>query len=158
MVPTTGLNIVVGGNEAGKSTLLEAISLGLTGRDGSTVVGPKNNSIRTGSTRNWWPITSRNSLPGILPMLPKSSSSFFSALRTRTSTSSGASITPALRTHRVCASTSNRRPTTPRNSPATLPPRTAPRHHSRRVLRSGLAGLRRRDASPPPEGPGCVLH
>ncbi|RAL31798.1 AAA family ATPase [Rhodococcus sp. AQ5-07] len=32
MVPTTGLNIVVGGNEAGKSTLLEAISLGLTGR------------------------------------------------------------------------------------------------------------------------------
>lgn len=32
MVPTTGLNIVVGGNEAGKSTLLEAISVGLTGR------------------------------------------------------------------------------------------------------------------------------
>lgn len=30
--PTAGLNIVVGGNEAGKSTLLEAISLGLTGR------------------------------------------------------------------------------------------------------------------------------
>ena len=32
MVPSAGLNIVVGGNEAGKSTLLEAISLGLTGR------------------------------------------------------------------------------------------------------------------------------
>lgn len=30
--PSPGLNIVVGGNEAGKSTLLEAISLGLTGR------------------------------------------------------------------------------------------------------------------------------
>ncbi len=30
--PSAGLNIVVGGNEAGKSTLLEAISLGLTGR------------------------------------------------------------------------------------------------------------------------------
>lgn len=30
--PTAGLNIVVGGNESGKSTLLEAISLGLTGR------------------------------------------------------------------------------------------------------------------------------
>lgn len=30
--PTAGLNILVGGNEAGKSTLLEAISLGLTGR------------------------------------------------------------------------------------------------------------------------------
>ena len=32
MEPNAGLNIVVGGNEAGKSTLLEAISLGLTGR------------------------------------------------------------------------------------------------------------------------------
>src|SRR4051794_31672431 len=32
MEPSAGLNIVVGGNEAGKSTLLEAISLGLTGR------------------------------------------------------------------------------------------------------------------------------
>lgn len=32
MEPKAGLNIVVGGNEAGKSTLLEAISLGLTGR------------------------------------------------------------------------------------------------------------------------------
>jgi putative ATP-dependent endonuclease of OLD family len=32
MEPTSGLNIIVGGNEAGKSTLLEAISLGLTGR------------------------------------------------------------------------------------------------------------------------------
>lgn len=32
MEPAVGLNIVVGGNEAGKSTLLEAISLGLTGR------------------------------------------------------------------------------------------------------------------------------
>ncbi|WP_164207137.1 ATP-dependent nuclease [[Micrococcus luteus] ATCC 49442] len=30
--PNAGVNIVVGGNEAGKSTLLEAISLGLTGR------------------------------------------------------------------------------------------------------------------------------
>lgn len=32
MQPSSGLNILVGGNEAGKSTLLEAISLGLTGR------------------------------------------------------------------------------------------------------------------------------
>lgn len=32
MEPQSGLNIVVGGNEAGKSTLLEAIALGLTGR------------------------------------------------------------------------------------------------------------------------------
>lgn len=32
MKPSAGLNIVVGGNEAGKSTLLEGISLGLTGR------------------------------------------------------------------------------------------------------------------------------
>ena len=32
MEPSAGLTIVVGGNEAGKSTLLEAISLGLTGR------------------------------------------------------------------------------------------------------------------------------
>jgi putative ATP-dependent endonuclease of OLD family len=32
MNPSAGLNIVVGGNEAGKSTLLEAISLCLTGR------------------------------------------------------------------------------------------------------------------------------
>lgn len=32
MEPTAGLNIVVGGNQAGKSTLLEAISLTLTGR------------------------------------------------------------------------------------------------------------------------------
>jgi hypothetical protein len=32
MEPNAGLNIVVGGNEAGKSTLLEAISLALTGR------------------------------------------------------------------------------------------------------------------------------
>jgi putative ATP-dependent endonuclease of OLD family len=32
MEPTAGLNVVVGGNEAGKSTLLEAISLALTGR------------------------------------------------------------------------------------------------------------------------------
>lgn len=32
MRPSAGLNIVVGGNEAGKSTLLEAIALGLTGR------------------------------------------------------------------------------------------------------------------------------
>jgi len=30
--PSAGLNVIVGGNEAGKSTLLEAISLGLTGR------------------------------------------------------------------------------------------------------------------------------
>lgn len=30
--PTAGLNIIVGGNQAGKSTMLEAISLGLTGR------------------------------------------------------------------------------------------------------------------------------
>lgn len=30
--PTAGLNIVVGGNQAGKSTMLEAIALGLTGR------------------------------------------------------------------------------------------------------------------------------
>ena len=30
--PDKGLNIIVGGNEAGKSTLLEAISIGLTGR------------------------------------------------------------------------------------------------------------------------------
>src|SRR5690349_14740443 len=30
--PTSGLNIVVGDNEAGKSTLLEAINLVLTGR------------------------------------------------------------------------------------------------------------------------------
>ncbi|WP_423464317.1 ATP-dependent nuclease [Promicromonospora sp. MS192] len=38
MEPTTGLNIVVGGNEAGKSTLLEAIGLALTGRvDGRRV-------------------------------------------------------------------------------------------------------------------------
>ncbi|NKR80679.1 AAA family ATPase [Rhodococcus hoagii] len=34
MTPTAGLNIIVGGNEAGKSTLLEAISLALTGRVG----------------------------------------------------------------------------------------------------------------------------
>lgn len=32
MEPSAGLNIVVGGNQAGKSTLLEAISLALTGR------------------------------------------------------------------------------------------------------------------------------
>jgi len=32
MQPSAGLNIVVGGNEAGKSTLLEGISLALTGR------------------------------------------------------------------------------------------------------------------------------
>ncbi|MFD7844800.1 ATP-dependent endonuclease [Nocardia sp. NPDC059764] len=32
MEPSAGLNIVVGGNEAGKSTLLEAIGLALTGR------------------------------------------------------------------------------------------------------------------------------
>lgn len=32
MKPSAGLNIVVGGNEAGKSTLLEAIGLALTGR------------------------------------------------------------------------------------------------------------------------------
>lgn len=30
--PSDGLNIIVGGNEAGKSTMLEAIALGLTGR------------------------------------------------------------------------------------------------------------------------------
>ena len=32
MAPKSGLNVIVGGNEAGKSTLLEAIALGLTGR------------------------------------------------------------------------------------------------------------------------------
>lgn len=32
MEPTEGLNIIVGGNEAGKSTLLEAVGLALTGR------------------------------------------------------------------------------------------------------------------------------
>lgn len=31
-VPTQGMNIIVGGNEAGKSTLLEAITLAITGR------------------------------------------------------------------------------------------------------------------------------
>lgn len=42
--PAEKMNIIVGGNEAGKSTILEAISMALTGRvNGGRCVGAPNN-------------------------------------------------------------------------------------------------------------------
>ncbi|SPS02746.1 ATP-binding protein [Cupriavidus taiwanensis] len=38
--PNAKLNLIVGGNEAGKSTLMEAIALALTGRSASEELNP----------------------------------------------------------------------------------------------------------------------
>ena len=48
LAPNPGMNIIVGDNESGKSTLLEAVSLGLTGKLNGRWA--RESSIHSGST------------------------------------------------------------------------------------------------------------
>ncbi len=64
MTPNPAMNIMVGDNESGKSTLLEAVALTLTGKANGRWAGPARKSTRSGSTE----LPSRSSSQNMGPL------------------------------------------------------------------------------------------